>query len=157
MTTARRTLPRLLHRAHNTYLRLRKPLTLGARMVVRDGEGRFLLVHHTYRPGWFFPGGGVKKWESFEACAVREAREEAAVEVESGARLFSVYAHFDKLRCDHVALFLADRWRPSGGRLSFEIAEARFFPVDDLPRDIHGATHRRIQEILGHRSIDPVW
>lgn len=146
-----------MHRAHNAYLRLRKPLTLGARMAVRDGEGRFLLVHHTYRTGWFFPGGGVKKWESFEACAVREAREEAAVEVESVAGLFGVYAHFDELRCDHVALFLADRWRPATGRLSFEIAEARFFPAEDLPRDIHGATRRRIEEILGRRSIDPVW
>ncbi len=51
----KRFLVRLLH----VYFRLRRGMTLGVRGLVVDGEGRVLLVEHTYLPGWWLPGGGV--------------------------------------------------------------------------------------------------
>jgi ADP-ribose pyrophosphatase YjhB (NUDIX family) len=37
-------------------------MTLGVRGVATDGEGRVLLVKHTYViAGWWLPGGGVEQ------------------------------------------------------------------------------------------------
>jgi 8-oxo-dGTP pyrophosphatase MutT (NUDIX family) len=156
-TLAQNVLPRLFFRTHSAWLRLRRPLTLGARIAIRDEGGAFLLVRHTYRPGWFLPGGGVHKWESFEQCAIREAREEAGVEVTALDALFGLYTNFTAERCDHVALFVARDWRDAGFRRSLEIAEARFFPFDDLPDTTTPAMRRRIDEIVGRRPRDSFW
>lgn len=61
-------------------------VTLGVAALVRDAEGRLLIVHHTYRhPAWGFPGGLVKRTEQpFDALA-RELREELGVTSEIGA------------------------------------------------------------------------
>lgn len=56
--------------------RLLHPVMVGARVIlIRDRE--VLLIRHTYREGWFFPGGGVDKGESLDEAARREAEEEA--------------------------------------------------------------------------------
>jgi ADP-ribose pyrophosphatase YjhB (NUDIX family) len=156
-TLAATVLPRLFFRTHSAWLRLRRPLTLGTRIAIRDGAGRFLLVRHTYRPGWFLPGGGVRKWESFEDSAIREAREEAGVDVTALDPLFGLYSNFTAERCDHVALFVARSWRDGGFRRSLEIAEARFFPLEGLPEETTPAMRRRIDEIVGRRPRDTVW
>lgn len=154
-------LPYLLYRVHNAALRVRKPLTLGVRALVVDADGAVLLVRHSYRPGWYFPGGGVRKWETLEQAAIREAREETGVEIEALDGLFGVYANFTPLRSDHVALYVARRWRPgpfeSAPFESAEIAEARFFPAAALPEDATGPTRRRIAEFLGLRDREPYW
>ena len=53
-------------------------------VMVEDG-GRYLLIQETslkWRGKWFLPGGNVKKGERPEVAVVREAREEAGVDVE---------------------------------------------------------------------------
>ena len=48
-----------------------------------DAEGRVLLVRHSYgKERWSLPGGEVDPGESPAEAAVREAREEAGIEVE---------------------------------------------------------------------------
>ncbi len=57
-----------------------RPITLGVRlMLVKDGQ--ILLVKPTYQDGWYFPGGGVKKHETLEQAARREAKEEIGAEL----------------------------------------------------------------------------
>ena len=149
-------LPRLIYRAAAAYLWVRKPVTIGVHTLVEDTNGRVLLIRHTYRPGWMFPGGGVNKWERFDQAAIRETREEAGVAIEALDGMVGLYANFNRLRCDHVALFRASRWQSVPVR-SVEIAEAGFFPRGDLPPETTSATLRRLAEVYDDRPIDGVW
>ena len=150
---------RLLNLAYSlqtVYLRLRKPLTIGVRAYVADQEGRVLLVRHTYRPGWFLPGGGVEKKESLEEAVARELWEEVGVRPIQRPQLFHVYSNFREYRSDHVALFrLSDYTQtPNPNR---EIAESGYFSIDDLPAETTEATRNRIAEVHGVRQPGPLW
>ena len=57
---------------------------LGSSCVIVRDDGSWLLVRHSYRPGWSLPGGGMARREDPAATAVREMREELGVEVELG-------------------------------------------------------------------------
>ena len=149
-------LPRAAFLLQSAYLRLRKPRSLGVRTMVLDADDKVLLVRHSYRPGWYFPGGGVHKWETLEEAAIRETREEGAVEVEALDGLFGMYANFTPYRCDHVALFVSRRWRPIDSR-SAEIAETGFFASADLPDGTTDATRRRVAEVLNGASKATRW
>ncbi|MES9538290.1 MULTISPECIES: NUDIX domain-containing protein [unclassified Actinomadura] len=56
--------------------------------IVRDAEGRFLLVRRGHPPGeglWSIPGGRVEPGEDDPAAVVRELREETGLDVLVGA------------------------------------------------------------------------
>ncbi len=149
-------LPRAAFVLQNAYLLLRKPRTLGVRTLALDEAGAVPLVRHSYRPGWFFPGGGVHKWETLEQAAIRESREEGAIEIEALEPLFGMYANFTPYRCDHVALFVTRHWRGIDSQ-SAEIAETGFFALDDLPEGTTEATRRRVDEFLGKATPSNSW
>lgn len=133
----------------------RWPLTIGVRIIVRDGADQVLLVRHTYAPGWHFPGGAIDRRETAANAAVRELREEALLETTAPPRLIGVYLSTQQLKSDHIVLFEAGDWRRIDGKArALEIVEARFFPVADLPT---GGTRRRIAELLGQAERSPLW
>ena len=56
--------------------------TVGAICVVERSDGAVLLVRHSYRRRWGFPGGLLKKGEEVADGARREALEETGLRVE---------------------------------------------------------------------------
>lgn len=48
--------------------------------VVRDGDGRVLLLRNQWSEGWMGPGGAVEPGESLREAIRREIREESGVE-----------------------------------------------------------------------------
>lgn len=158
LTRAFRTspLPPLIWRLRQGYLGLLKPFRLGVRTLVTNPAGQVLLVRHSYRPGWFFPGGGVQKWETLAEAAIREAAEEGGVRITQLDRLFGVYANFGIGYCDHVALFLASEWQEAS-QDSLEIEEFCFFDLDCIPSDTSEPTKRRLAEVFQGQPIVEIW
>lgn len=56
--------------------------TVGAICIVERADGRILLVRHSYRNAWGFPGGLLGRGETPADGAVREAREEVDIGIE---------------------------------------------------------------------------
>lgn len=148
----------LMTRALQRYWRISRGLTLGAQGCILDCSQKVLLVRHTYRPGWHFPGGGVEKGESvFEALA-RELQEEAGVHLSDEPELYGLYSNSSFFPGDHIALFLVRNWhQPSVPLPNNEIAEQRFVAGDDLPAGISRPTRDRILEILQKKPRSQTW
>ena len=155
-----RTVPaaRLLTKAFQRYWRASRGLTLGAQGLVMDAERRVLLVRHTYRPGWHFPGGGVERDETVATALARELAEEAGIELDGAAELFGLYANHHHFPGDHIALFVVRNWRqPRVPARTAEIAEQGFFATGELPETIHAPTRDRILEVLEGRPRSDTW
>lgn len=135
---------RLAYMALKLYWFFVRPLTLGVRiMLIQDGK--VLLVHHTYIDGWFMPGGGVKRDETLDQAARREAREEVGAELNE-ISLVGAYSNFVELKSDHNILFFSNDFS-LGGRHDREISEVRFFPLDALPEKLWPGHRRLLEEV----------
>ena len=139
---------RLIGKGARLYWWLRRPRTLGVRVLVRDEAARIALVRHTYADHWYLPGGGVRKGESFAAAALREVEEEVGLTGCTVERILGVYHSRREYKDDHIVLFVARA--PDGASVHVhdrqEIAETGWFALDALPADLSAATARRIAE-----------
>ena len=147
----------LLFRLYKTLSTFRRAkLTIGVRALVLDEENRICLVRHSYRDGWYLPGGGVKTGESLVDAMQRELREETGVELpETPQSVHGVFSSFREHKSDHIVVFVVKDWSISSS-VSPEIAEVAFFASDDFPDGTSAATTRRIKEQItgvppGHR------
>jgi len=139
------------------HARASRGMTLGVRGVAVDGEGRVLLVKHTYLHGWWLPGGGVERGQSCEEALIREMREEAGVIVQGRPTLVSVHANERHFRGDHVLVYRIDRFSMTERTAHGEIAEVGWFDPAALPEDVHRATRDRLAEVFGGVEVNPVW
>lgn len=104
-------------------------------LVIWIDEGRVLLVRNGYgERSWGFPGGVMNRGEDPADCAVRELREETGVDVATGdLTLVGTHTQRTARHIDHVFRLV----RPSDAQLDvtdrFEIAEIRWWPLDELP------------------------
>jgi ADP-ribose pyrophosphatase YjhB (NUDIX family) len=115
--------------------------TEGAHVLVRDDDGRILVVRTTYLgPGWMLPGGRVERDETPHGAAVREAREETGIDVRI-ARLLLIDAH----RRHNVSFVFGAS--AVGGTLQPQLGEIA--EVGWLTRAEIAATSWRLDRLLG--------
>lgn len=122
------------HHLARGWWRIRRPAVFGVKAVLRDDEGRILLVRHTYgdRDAWGLPGGGRHGDEPAGETATREISEEVGVEIAAWETVGEIYSEALHKR-DTVTVLVAD-WPGGEVRLQdSELAEAAWFALDALP------------------------
>ena len=154
----RRRMEPVIRRVLHFVWRFSRGMTLGARAVVIDGDGKIFLVAHSYVSGWHFPGGGVETDESLIAALTRELQEEGNIELTGPPQLFGVYFNRRASRRDHVALYIVRSFRQSAPpQPNHEIVAHGFFALDALPEGTSRATRERLAEIFNGRAVAAIW
>jgi len=137
--------------------RLVRGMTMGVRGVVVDGEGRVLLIQHTYVSGWHLPGGGVGRGETALESLERELVEEAGVRVTGRCALLSLHNNDAIFPGDHVLVYRIDHWEPCAATSRGEIKAVAWFAPDRLPEDATRGTRARLDEVFGGRPANERW
>lgn len=127
--------------------------------MVFNKLGQVLLVKHSYRPEYFFPGGGVRKGEGLLEASTRELWEETSLQVKKW-ELFGIYRFFGENQDDTVVLMMS-RAIVDENDLQIdneEIIEAGWYDIDNLPIGVQAACVLRLQEYKeGHVPNTGLW
>ena len=147
-----------IRRLMHFYWRFSRGLTVGARAVVLDGEGRVFLIKHSYTDGWHLPGGGVEAGETLVQALARELREEGNIELTGPPVLHGLFFHPIYSRRDHVAVYVVRDFRQSSQpKPNREIAAHGFFPAAALPAGTTQGTRARVAEVLSGKPAAERW
>lgn len=154
-----RLLPAGLHRAlYRVAYRLRGGLRrrfripiYGVSAILRDAEGRVLLVRHSYGPdSWALPGGGHRRAEDPALAVRREIREELGIGIEALEAIATLQETISG--APHTASLFAGivtgEPRPDGR----EVIEARFFSYSEMPVLPDGPSRVRLD--LWHAHLE---
>ena len=130
----------------------RVPASAGA--LLRDGDGRILILKPTYKSGWTVPGGQLEEdGESpWEGCR-REVAEETGLEVTSGRLVCVDFLHPRPGRPGGIRFLfdcgVVDAARHDGLVLQVEeVSEARWADPDEAVHLLSGPVGRRVARAL---------
>jgi len=118
--------------------------------IIRDERNHLLFLRRAIEPGygrWVFPGGYVDRGEEVHVAALREAREEAGLEIRLDY-LINVYSYPG--RAPVIIVYAATV--VSGDLLwDDESLEGRFFSPEEIPWDelAFRSTYQALREYLG--------
>jgi len=133
----------------------RKRMAAGA--LIRNGQGRILLVKPVYKGGWSLPGGVVEADESPKTACTREIREELGLAQPIGRMLVVDYnaPHGEKTES---LMFIFDGGVLSDDEIQMiklqpeELEAFDFFTPDELPQLMSRSLRRRIIAAWGQET-----
>lgn len=130
---------------HKLYCFIFRPISLGVKILV-ENEGKLLMVRISYAHKlWSFPGGGVKKGESFKEAAKRELEEEVGIKVSDMIEMGEYRSDRNYMR-NMVKCFYAKVDSSFFKIDDFEISEAGWYSFDKFPKD-SSSSIKQIMEI----------
>jgi ADP-ribose pyrophosphatase YjhB (NUDIX family) len=114
--------------------RVTRGMTLGVRAVVRDDQGRFLVVRQSYTHGWIFPGGGVERGETPLQSLARELEEEAAVKLIGQPQMHGLFSNHANFPGDYVAVYCVSEYEDGSGSRPWKSPAVPFLRVKKSSR-----------------------
>ena len=124
---------------------------MGAGVLIRDHDGRVLVVEPTYKKTWELPGGAVDADESPRTACTREVEEELGLRLQLGRMLCMEWQGPEPERSESL-MFIYD-----GGVLDHleevrlppdELASCRFLPPEELDTVMVERIARRVRAAL---------
>lgn len=126
----------------------RQQIEVSAALIFRGGRLLITQRHaHSHLGGlWEFPGGKREANESFEACLVREIREELGVEI-AVDKLFEEIAHDYPEKSVHLKLFVCAL--TAGEPQPLDCAAVRWISREELKQFAFPAADAQLLQRLG--------
>jgi len=120
--------------------------TASVAAMLFDDDGHILLLEHVFRAdrGCGVPGGFINKGEQPEQALRRELREEVDIEIDDVKLLFA--RNLGKLK--QVEIYYRARVIGEPKPSSFEIKQAQWFPVHDLPSELSEDQRRLVARAI---------
>lgn len=138
------------------YWRIFKPKTSGARAIILHEEN-VLLVKNINFKYWLLPGGMIDGKQTPEECLFRELKEELDLSLDYFEYKLGEYFSEQEGKRDTIHVFIIKLNSPFFQK-QWELEDAKWFPLDDLPENIGLATKRRIEEYKsGKRDLVLEW
>jgi 8-oxo-dGTP pyrophosphatase MutT (NUDIX family) len=129
-------------------------LFVGGRGVVRDDDGRVLLIRRTDNGFWSTPGGAMELGESIAECALREVWEETGIRA-TEATAFAIYSGVEYTHTNvfgdsyqlFVVAFELTEWTGVLTPDPEEASDAGFFAIDALPEPLSQSTLETLADL----------
>lgn len=145
----------IAHHLRLIWWRIRRPHVYGTKAVILNDRGDVLLVRHTYgmRGFYMLPGGGYRLSEDPAEAAAREVAEEAGVHLAGPLRFHGAFLESARGARNHIHVYVGEA-APGAHPLAdgHEIAEAGWFPLNDLPANVSAPSAQRIMEVRDGRQ-----
>lgn len=124
------------------------PAAIG--IIFNKSRDQVLLVKRRDVPVWVLPGGGIDPGESPEEAVCRELHEETGLDTEV-MRKIAEYIPANKL----ASFTYFFECRATGGTPSptEESLEARFYPIDSLPKNLFHIHKEFLEDALVNRPF----
>lgn len=123
--------------------------------VILFNDDKICLVRRKYAPGiglWCLPAGFVEIYETVEAAAVREAKEETNLDIEI-ERLHGVYSSFNPTKTHVVVIFYHAKIIGGEPLAGDDAEELQFFPLDEVPYPLAFDSHDQVIKELRQLRI----
>ncbi|MCB8942737.1 MAG: NUDIX domain-containing protein [Ardenticatenaceae bacterium] len=116
---------------------------IGVSIIALDEQERVFLLKHVFHPSvpWGPPGGWLGRDEAPAAGALRELYEETGLTAVLGPVVHMALEE----NPTHIGIAYLAHIQPGTPRLSPEILEAAWFPIDNLPQPQYAFTEQAIQ------------
>ncbi len=138
---------KIAYKLMNLYWVTTKTVSVGVRVVI-EHNGKVLLVKHSYREGYYLPGGGVGRTEEFVHAAIREVFEETNLVVKN-PRLINVYRNFIEGKSNCVLIYkVGEIVDPDALKIDgVEIIDSKWADVRDIPEDASYYTRQVLESL----------
>ncbi len=135
---------KLTHPLFRLYWKIFKPVTMGTKAIVINNNS-VLLVKNINVSKWSLPGGKVDYGEIPEACILRELKEELSLDLTTVDFKLGEYVSEKEGKKDTVFVFVINLKNRDFKKM-WELQDAEWVSLDNLPIDISPATLRRLNE-----------